>query len=472
MSGFVLCKPALGNKGKGPIRIRFPSSGAADVPAKPRRLRPFCHVLLVLLCFNAAACSQYTSLHNPQFSPCSSILAYVADTWRVAHVCWSKVDDLKDPKCVRLSSVDASWDDLHLHKRVHLVFSPDSRHLAVASPKELRVIDLTSGKSRLLSHGGEFVSSLAWMGKDQVAYVAHTSRRGKFGEISDRTFWRQQLQPPAGKRAVIYREKKTVTGVGYFPVWPLEHWSPDGRFVIFASPYLNGQFKLLDVQKGTTTAFGKCDKLAALVAWKPDSSAAVCVGGAWPPQAIVVDPRRGATTDISTQFVKAFGEYPPKEMPGWTADGKFLIVNDIGRQGCLVQIEPWKVLPTGKRVFDKNEGRYWQTGFVYPLPTPGRVLIRSTTPDHPKWCLADYTGRRLAAIPKSERWSERCGDVLPVSPDGKKFATGYPRGSDLAEAIAEGFELHPLPPELPPVDASRKGPASRESRPHRYLREY
>ncbi len=420
-------------------------------------------VVGLLLCICAAGCARKTDLGNPLFCPSSSILAYVAQTHDVlssgeasgaqtAHVCWFNVNDPKRVNSLRIASVNASWDDVSLSRRIHLAFSPDSRHLAVISPSGLDLIALDTAKRRTLSRWGETVTSMVWLSAKKIAYVAHTHQRGKRRETSDRTFWQHKVGGPGGARAVIHREKRAVTGVGCRPAWPLEHWSPDGRFVIFADRYFDGQFKLLNVQTNKTRLVGKCNKLAALVAWKPDSSAAACIGGAWPLQAVVVEAGTGKTLEISSRFMQAFGAYPPRAIPGWTADGKFLIVNDISRRGCLVQAEPWKVLRIGMRFFDRGKRQWYsRAGFIYAAPISGRLFVNGGKFG---WCLADYAGR-LGVLPESDTYM---GFPPAVSPDGTWVATKQEHGQPLEAAIAEGCRARRFNKQVPLADELPREP--------------
>ncbi|MEI7836161.1 MAG: hypothetical protein WCK05_07090, partial [Planctomycetota bacterium] len=56
---------------------------------------------------------------------------------------------------------------------VHVLFSPDSRRLAVVTPTAVKVVDLITGQHWLLTSPGERVSSLAWASNTDVVYASH-----------------------------------------------------------------------------------------------------------------------------------------------------------------------------------------------------------------------------------------------------------------------------------------------------------
>ncbi len=397
--------------------------------------------LTLLVGLIAAGCGPARMIRcHPRFSPDSRVLAYIEqeekDPALRCNICWRDVSEAGEVSRIRVDAPGPSWDDLPLGRRIHLVFSPDSRRLAAVTPTGIRIIELSSAETHSPTARGEVVTGLAWVSNDEIVYAAHTNRKGTHKEVSDRTFWRQKVASPAKDRQAVYREARTATGVGYYPLWPLEHLSPDGRFVVFASPFVNGKFKLLDLRTKAVREVGRCDGYAACVAWKRDGSAAFCVGGAWPPQAVLVEPATGKITDFSRRFAAAFGQYPPRLAALWTGDGKYFVVNHVRRRGCLVGVRPWEVKEIGRWFVERTDARGGPSGFIEPLAVPGWVFV------HGKKVLKDYMGWHRSSVETMALY--RFGEHgLAISPDGKKAA--------LADFVTgEGYTMFVRDLKLPP----------------------
>ena len=204
------------------------------------------------------------------FSPDSSVAASVWDDyrcdplnferslWQTSEVLWCRTNQPESVRSVRILSVGPDYGGYQLGGMIHLSFSPDSRHLAVVAPDALRVIDLADGRCWTATPPGEVVSSLAWFGSEEIGYAAHTALRWPSQDTTDRTFWRQRINASADSRTLVHREVRVKSDLcSRIPSfrWPLEHWSPGGRYV-FYQPSRFSQAHVLDSRAGRARAVG------------------------------------------------------------------------------------------------------------------------------------------------------------------------------------------------------------------------
>lgn len=304
---------------------------------------------------------------------------------------------------------------------VHMVFSPSGRRVAVVLPRELSVIDLgpdrASARMQVTATANELISAVAWISESDLRYVSHRQVDEENPLLFERTFWQYRLGDRPGDRTPLYRERLVATGANAPSEWPIEKLSPDGRYAIFPSPYRDGRFRLLDLPAARIVSeFGRADGPLASVSWKPDSSAAFCVGGSFPPQAVMVTVPDGQEHDFTPEFMREFGQLAPKLPPRWTADGKWLIVNDLVQRGCLVQLEPWRVITTGLQLLAPDVVPEDSAGFLYPLAVPGWVA--SWNADM-ALMLSDYFGRRYVPLTSFRNWTQK---GWAVSSDGRTIA--------------------------------------------------
>jgi hypothetical protein len=364
-----------------------------------------------------------------QFSPDGKLLVHFTFTWsalwgtpvesdEMASISWRKVDK---PQVVRSASIERIAPGRQQRppsEKVHAVIAPDSAHVAVISPNYLTVVDLRTGQSSRVTPHGERVTSVAWLNASEVVYAAHTQPRGKEPKSWTRTIYRQRIDQPWKKRIEVYREFDVVTGADDFIRWGLESWSPDGRWVIFASPYFDGLFDLLDVETGRRRPLSKADGLSNSVAWRSDSSAALCVGGSWPMEAVLVPTDGGPIVDLSDRFAETFGDYPPILEPLWTADNEYVAALDYRLRGCLVRPDPWEVLHVAEWVKANDDPRRpRRLGQVRLVPVPGYVLVANEEADFEvvNYCRREaYHVEAIAAFWLTDDWA--------WSPDGMHLA--------------------------------------------------
>lgn len=339
-----------------------------------------------------------------------------------------------------------------LMRELRTVFSPDGRHVAVVTPDGVTVADLDSAEHWRLTPGDEQVTSLAWLSAGEVAYAAHTNRRGTDDAVSDRTFWRQRIAEPASARTRIYQEAGVRAGLDEEDgVWPLEAWSPGGRYVVFHDR--GKAMALLDAATGTTRTFGRAGVyIPRRVSWKPDGSAAACLSVALDrshTEALLLDPLGDEPRDFSWEYTQALHGRVGNERPAWTADGEYLLINDRGRGAYMIRPHPWKVIAVHQRLGDAGhadfqEGRDWVTTSLAPLAVRGWVVVRAPSG---KDFAVDY----------------ECQQLVPLS-EGRMLTYASPDGSSvvLLEYGVQAVRRVSLPPPPPPPPASEEpaGPSA------------
>ncbi len=353
---------------------------------KIRNFHSLTPVTGLLLCLAAALDGCVLPSSGPReikFSPNSSKVAYIwLDEWnepwldgrtlsRTISIKWCGVDTPDVLKSVRVGSVGMEWAG-YISVPTPFEFSPDSRHLAIIVPWKLSVINLYSGKLRGFSRPDEIVSSFVWLSNNEIGYVAHANLHGKHEGITDRTFWRQKISDSPDARVAIHREMSVKPGVDFLVnSYPLEIWSPRGRYVVFKSRYHGGPFKFLDVATGTVRAFGQLNCYPEGIAWKPDGSAVMCISekmGQQKLEFLLVDSATGRVEDFTKQFVTQFGNDIGIGDVSWAYEGGYLFFWYLVREGpewkgleappgfnyhhryLLISLHPWQVLDIGEKV--------------------------------------------------------------------------------------------------------------------------
>lgn len=319
------------------------------------------------------------------------------------------------PRSRTVIDVDVGSEDLWaLGVGVCLKWSPDSRRLAVVRGLNgVMVVDLATERTWRVSPAGEVITSAAWCGPNEIVYVAHTHIRGDNKERSDRTLWRVRVDPP-GPRRPVFAEKDVRTLLSeYRPL--VESLSPDGRWLVLLTAPPDGRVQVRDTATGKLYVPPQRPAKTEhrWSAWRPDSSAVLCVSGvqvaeetddepaATRYEALLIDPSRRKTLDISDRFTAAFGEGGPSCLvgPAWTPDGQY-VVTKTSRNDCLVRLEPWEVIPVGRMQVEAARGvlvcERWD---LHHLPVPGRMWAVLSSR---QVAMTDYFGRQLAhcSIPR------------------------------------------------------------------------
>ncbi len=425
------------------------------------------HVAAGLLCLAFAGCGPEHEVGEAAFSPDGRLVAFVwidqlraflSDKPRAVqavHVCWCPAERAGEPDRseVRVDRLGPAFGETPAASVVHLRFSPDSRHVAVVAPNAVTVVDPQTGVARRVTPGGEQYSSFAWLSDEEIAYVAFRppgllEGLGSDAAPMERTVWCQRIAEPPEARRLVYRHVAAAPGTfaGRYAADSGEHWSPDGRFLLFLRPLEVGQWYLLDVERTTVRAFGSASALGLGAAWTSDGSQAVVLSWIVEPgktmQAILLDTRGGRAFDISKPFADCF---PDGGLPGgWTPDGEYLVVNGVDG-GCLVRPEPWTVHRVARKLVEQVDpiDITWRPT-VGPLPVPGWVRMtgaggRPFVTSRQHFAVSCDGGQVVSLGMFSGTWV--------ASPDGRRAA----------EIDAEGHvAITPL--NLPP--ASTTGPAT------------
>ena len=319
------------------------------------------------------------------------------------YVCWASAEDVARQRRLRISSWRGSRVSGHMSGITHISISPDSRHLGVVSGGNIFIIDTETGEH--LSMWAGIISSLGWPGEDRFGYVTYTH--------NTHNFWRRSLSDPSQEPDIIHRDLNVETSLSSTD-WPLEYWSPDGRYV--GCEGAGGVTQLLNTETGAVRELSeRSSELRA--SWKPGSSAVVWTtsrmrdGRADNYSTYMLDLGKGEVIDLSVEFRRMFGIRRPEYEPLWTADGTFLVGSDLSHGGYLIQPRPWKVVPIGE-ILRKQEGLDYAPR-IRRQPAPGLVVARCA-PDH-TWVM-NYAGEVVQDLPSDGvfEWT--------VFPDGQKAA--------------------------------------------------
>lgn len=405
---------------------------------------------LSLFVFFAAAiftgCKGGGSPGSVCFSPDGTTIAYtyveridlplppeMPTIYSTVYLQWCHSDQLKQCQSIKIDSYGKSYGSF-VQGQFLLMFSPDSKQLAVKSPRYFEVVDLQTGKRFQLTGPDESVATMGWLGNTEMVYVIYTeSDPGKRSHSLTHQIFRHSIGEPAGKRLMLY-EQKDYDGTYH------DYISPTGEYIVFMSQgYSNGRFLLLDSQTGKVTPLTEKDGQCQGVSWKPDGSCVFCLSST---EALLWYPKEGRKKDLSEDYDNSFRrflEFGPSIDALWTPDGKYIVINSAKTGGCLVSPDPWHVVPVGKRLVsyleDKEKSRIYRDSpedypylFVQPYPGWTRIWVQIATDRNPAMpgqavvpearnYLVDYAaGRFLLTQP-----SDTPGGGWSLTPDGRKI---------------------------------------------------
>jgi len=238
--------------------------------------------LVLLLPVGGCICGGATTEQIICFSPDGQTVAYLRESfggfghmmvlatgWSSQHVCWSPADARNKQR--KLAMHNKLWAMVGgessggLPETAEaLLFSPDSRHLAVATDERIIVIETATGRhwrieDRAVPH------SLHWTGKSQLGWCNLT-----FPDDAREPIWRVLTShiPPVAKPVERYQTE----GASDMQA----QWSPDGRYLILAAVSVGPDLcAVLDLQTAEVRYLKL--PLAAFcgAAWRRDSKAAV-----------------------------------------------------------------------------------------------------------------------------------------------------------------------------------------------------
>ena len=340
-----------------------------------------------------------------------------------------------------------------------MAFSPDSRHLAVASGRRMVVIDTQTRKKWEVSGRSELVTCLFWSTPEEIIYVARTNVHGDRDTYarSDRTVWRQNIAAPPDTREAISCEKNVLAGSSHYVLargvsggYQMEWPSPCGRYLLLVTGGEQGRLTLLDLTSGTTRFLFHCAEFRDdNVAWKPDGSAVFCAAVGGP--ALLVNTQTGSVQDLSRRFAD---DLPLTEQlrvePLWTSDGTYVLVNTQDGPGhrnepagYLVRPDPWSIVPLGDLVNSRLPDVRGRRSAVRWFPVAGWAVVLAEG----GYYLADYEGQTTVALQDLYRSEWR------FSPDGRAAARV---DRDEKHVTVRRFALPP--PKEPAAPSEPKGP--------------
>jgi hypothetical protein len=276
-----------------------------------------------------------------------------------------------------------------------LLFSPDSRHVAVIAGGCLWLVDAKSGAAQKLTSPMERVTSCCWTGNDELAFGAIRKKIGLGSAVYSRSLWLARVRPTVRRGQPLY-EGSGNESYWYCAAtdWPLENWSPRATYVIFVDlgeDRLTGQLTLLDVRSGQLQRFGQAQAMDSAVAWTRAGDAAFCVTTvrAKNVQAQWVSVPGPVITDLSGKAGELFGYSVPRLDPCWTADGEFVLAASVYAQekdpsypmvsysvrrgACLIRPQPWTVKWIGSEIKKSLQVPPEQWPEVFSSPVPGWV---------------------------------------------------------------------------------------------------
>jgi hypothetical protein len=317
-------------------------------------------------------------------------------TKRTVYVHWCPWEDLTRERVLEVGSWARRELDSPLAGNVHLSFSPNSRNLAVVAPKNLFIIDRDTNEHwavELSQEGLVRISSFAWLGEGCFGFVTHTQRNHGGGGRMVRTFWRQRMGPSAEPAAAIYQDEvpgDTIEAeVLEAKPWPLEYWSPGGRYVLCRSASKAEETWLLDVSMGKADALSPVGEAFRFAAWSPDESKAVWttrerVEGTY--RTYLLHVGDGRILDLTQGLREAGITGEPICDPLWTPDGRFVVGFDMKGGGYLIQPEPWEFRSLGDTL-QKGMGVRGAV-FVRRQQAPALLIARGA----PEEFVVDYNG--------------------------------------------------------------------------------
>jgi dipeptidyl aminopeptidase/acylaminoacyl peptidase len=391
------------------------------------------------------SCTQTSPSASVHFSPDGSTVAYtyvdriglplppeVPTLYSTAYLRWCSTHQTKSCRTIKIDSYGKSYGSF-VQDDIKLLFSPDSRHIAVESPHSLEVVDLADEERHRLTDPDERVTSMGWLGSNEMVYVSHKeSDTGKQGGHRIRQIFRHAVQEAPGKRMLLY-EQLDYSGNDY------DYVSPAGDYVVFMSQgYSNGTFSLLNVQTGTVKVISEKKARCQAVSWKPDGSGVFYLSSK---EALLLYPREDRIKDLSGNYDNDFRvkpEFEPKIDPLWTPDGKFIVLNSSKTGGSVICPDPWRVILIGKLLvnyLEKKDNPHFcdpldSYPWIFVQPYPGWVRIwiclvsdekqtvhMDTAELERRNYLADYEGKQF--FPMKSSFSP--GGAWTITPDGKKM---------------------------------------------------
>lgn len=410
-------------------------------------VRFFLQLLLVVFAVvGLTGCMEGGSPGGINFSPDGSIIAYtyvkridlplppeMPTIYSTVYLQWCSSNKLKECRSLKIDTYGKSYGSF-VQGKFSLIFSPDSKQLAVRSPRYLEIVDLGTMKRHRLAGPDEPVASMGWLGNGDMVYsVFRESATGKQSHGVTHQIFRHSIGEPPGKRLLLY-EQNDYDGPYH------DYISPTGEYVVFNSQgYSKAHFLLLNTRTAEVKTLTEKPAQFQGASWKPDGSCVFCLSSR---EALLWYPKEDRKKDVSQDYDNSFRrsiQYAPSIDGRWTPEGEYIVINSSGTGGCLVRPDPWRVVPVGKRLVShleetENLRVYRDAPDDYPYivaqPYPGwtRAWIQIATekkPDmlgqtvdlEPRNYLVDYEAERFLLMQPSDS----PGGGWSLSPDGRKI---------------------------------------------------
>ena len=324
-----------------------------------------------------------------------------------------------------------------------LAIAPDSQHLAFTylDPREIVIVETETGRSRVLDRGrsesGGRPVSLVWLNESEVACAWQEDVKPSPGVGHDPSL-------PGHRRMIIYRyDIKSGSGdpheVFGSRVMSLPRWSPGGKHVALKPcPWIMGRIPVVNVETGETLAeLGRKGEYFRAVAWTPDGRGFL-LASTNPVKLMMLSHEMAGmrlsyfntatrhTTVVDWDSLAGYAElYLGTEDPDrfsnhalehmeWTADGRFVVGNFPGYQGCLLDFKARKLISLREKL-DERFSRIGWRGVkwteLHAFPVPGWLWTKA---DNGNSYAVDYQVRHVVLISKDEVWD--------VSRDGRRIA--------------------------------------------------
>ena len=314
--------------------------------------------------------------------------------------------------------------------------APDSKHFVFMDDFAggIMIAEAKTGRSRVLGGGEPY--SLAWLSDSEIAYAWKEDVK-RPPSISRLLF----LLPPT--RMIIHRyDIKSGSGdpqevCRSHNMW-LPHWSPGGKHVVlYPDPSTQRRIPVVDVETGETLAeLGRRGEYIQAVAWTPDERDLLLAStnrstpkkpshemarvrlshfNTATRQTTVVDwdSLEGQAELYLADDPDRFSINAPKHME-WTADGRFVVGNFPGYQGCLLDFKARKLISLREKL-DKRFSRvgWWGVKWteLHAFPVAGWLWTKA---DNGNSYAVDYEARHVVLISKDDKWD--------VSRDGRRIA--------------------------------------------------
>jgi len=379
------------------------------------------------------------------FSPDGSIIAYtyvkridlplppeLPTIYSTIYLQWCRSDQLNECRSLKIDSYGKSYGSF-VQGKFLLMFSPDSKQLAVKSPRYLEIIDLETMTRHRLTGPDEPIGAIGWLGDKEMVYsVFRESADGKRSHGVTHQIFRHSIGEPPGKRLLLY-EQNDYDGLHH------DYISPTGEYVFFMSQgYSKAHFLLLNTRTAEVKALTEKPAQFQGASWKPDGSCVFCLSSR---EALLWYPKEGRKKDLSEDYDKSFRgsiQYAPSIDGKWTPDGEYIVINSSKKGGCLLRPDPWQVVPVGKRLVSHLEEtenlRVYRDSpddypYIFAQPYPGwtRIWVQiasdkkpmpgQTVVLEPRSYLVDYEATSFLPLPPSDN----PGGGWSLSPDGQKI---------------------------------------------------